>query len=101
MPDETSGVRNVYFGVVSDGGVQWQPLQDAVSFEIESTDDTPFYEHYILDDTEPKLITLTFPWWFDQYSFACEIFGFDCKSRKQRRTIRQLRRNGKSHKGKR
>lgn len=98
MGDEpTFSVRNVYFGVVSDGGVQWQPLQDAVSFEIESTDDTPFYEHYMFDDTEPRLVTLTFPWWFNPYSF----FGPDCKSRRWEYTIRRLRRGGKSHRGKR
>lgn len=99
MPDETSGVRNVYFGVVSDGDVQWQPLQGAVSFEIESTDDTPYYDSYLFDDPEPKEITFRLSWWCDPYTFACKVLGFP-SHRKPKYTIRRLRRGGKSHRGK-
>lgn len=88
-------------GYISADGISWEPIGDVdestITFLPEHEDVTKWSE-VLLELQKPQRYTITFPWWQDYHALYEQIFGIPYRARF---TVPMLRRNGKSHKGRR
>lgn len=99
MPEE--GAHFAHGGYISADGIKWEQVGHIDEFSmmfLPEHEDVTNWSEVLLELQKPQRYTITFPWWQDYHALYEQIFGIHYRARY---TVPMLRRNGKSHKGRR